>query len=376
MCLISGQATPNLTPLLAPDFMPRKVVMLVSEDMRERARWLADVVRPRGIQVEQLDVADPWDLNGVSDQVLIWLDAQGNESSVALNVTGGTKPMAIAAQQAFAIAEKPVFYVHHERDEVLWLTPRQAPTVVLGNRLKLEPFLAAHGWRVIERPASMQLDSDQRRLTDALVLQAGSLSEALGTFNWYASLCEERAVLEWGLERPHLDSSPFTALVQKFESAGACSLQNGRLKFKDVDSRFFCKGGWLEQHVAEVLGELHSRVAIQDVAANLKVRSLANKLDGNSGSNELDLAFLAHNRLHIVECKTRRMNSGDSAADTVYKLDSLAGLGGVATRKMLVSYRELFDGDRQRAKDLGIQTIVGSKLSNLSHAMLQWIQSK
>ena len=67
MCLISVQATPNLTPLLAPDFMPRKVVMLVSEDMRERARWLADVVRPRGIQVEQLDVVDPWDLNGVPE---------------------------------------------------------------------------------------------------------------------------------------------------------------------------------------------------------------------------------------------------------------------------------------------------------------------
>jgi len=375
MCLISVQATPNLTPLLAPDFMPRKVVMLVSEDMRERARWLADVVRPRGIQVEQLDVVDPWDLNGVSDRVLAWLDTQGNEASVALNVTGGTKPMAMAAQQAFALADKPVFYVHHERDEVLWLTPRQSPTV-LANRLKLEPFLAAHGWRVMERPSLPQFNAEQRRLTDELVLQAGSLSDALGVLNWYAGQCEDRNVLEWSLEKQPLTSMGFTALVQKFEAAGACSLQDDRLRFKSAESRFFCKGGWLEQHVAEVLGALHSKVALQDVAANLKVRSLANTLDGNSGSNELDLAFLAHNRLHLVECKTRRMSGGNSAAETVYKLDSLAGLGGIATRKMLVSYRELNDGDRQRAKDLGIQTIVGSKLANLSQALQQWINGK
>ena len=54
MCLISGQATPNLTPLLSPDFMPRKVVMLVSEDMRERARWLLELLELGGLGLEIL----------------------------------------------------------------------------------------------------------------------------------------------------------------------------------------------------------------------------------------------------------------------------------------------------------------------------------
>jgi len=374
VCLVSAQATPNLTPLLDPAFAPRRVVLLVSTDMRERAAWLADVVRQRGIAVEQVDIADAWDMPGVCDRLVAWLDKQGDACSVALNVTGGTKPMAMAAQQAFAMADKPVFYVHQGRDELLWLTPRLAPTR-MANRLTLEPYLHAHGWQVMERPALLKSSDAMRRLTDELVLQVGSLELALGRLNWYAQECQKLGRLEIDLgDRDHKNPG-FMALIDKFAAARACALLGGKLRFPNEASRFYCNGGWLEHHVAGLLDGLRLQGKIQDLAVNLKVRSLNNRLSGNAGSNELDVAVLAHNRLHIIECKTRIFGERDSAAPAVYKLDALTVLGGLNTLGMLVSYRSLIDGDRQRARDLRIRTVVGSAIANLGQELQRWITS-
>lgn len=372
LCLISAQATPNLTPLLDPDFAPERVAMLVSPDMRERAAWLADVLRPRGLAVEQVGIPDPWDLQAVCDRVIDWLDREGPEVCAALNVTGGTKPMAMAAQQAFAMAGLPVFYVHHERDEVLWLTPRRPPMPLKG-RLRLEPFLHAHGWQVMERPPMPQPTPELRRLTTELVLQVSSLEQALGRLNWYAHQCEQQRTMEVQVDERDIGHGSFVALLDKFASAGALELAGRRLWFASEPARFFCNGGWMEEHVAGVLAELRGRANLQDLAANLKVRTLDNRLRGDAGSNELDVAFLARNRLHLVECKTRSFRERHSAAEAVYKLDSLTGLGGLNTRGMLVSYRPLSDGDRQRAADLGIRTVVGGAVANLRDEMLRWI---
>lgn len=372
VCLISAQATPNLTPILDPDFAPNEVVMIISPDMIERARRFSEVLKPRGIKLGTLDIPDAWDMNDICDRILQWLDSRPDASSIALNVTGGTKPMAMAAQQAFAIAELPVFYVHQDRDEVLWLMPRR-PAARLSNRLKLEPYLHAHGWGVLEQPERVKLKANLGKLTDELVLQIGSLEEGLGRLNWYASQCESTPRNEVTLEPHSLRNASFMSLLEKFSAASACVLDGDTLRFPDEEARFFCNGGWLEVHVASVLDDIGSRVGLQDLASGLKVRALDNRLLGNAGSNELDVAFLAGNRLHIIECKTRSFRDSHIAAEAVYKLDSLTGLGGLNTRGMLISYRKLMEGDKQRARDLGIRTVIGPDIANLKHELIRWI---
>jgi hypothetical protein len=373
VCLVSAQATPNLLPLMDPALAPRRVVMLVSEDMRQRAQWLMDVVRPRGIAVETLPVTDAWDMHGICDLLVDWLDKQADGGrGVVLNVTGGTKPMAMAAQQAFAMAGLPVFYVHHERDELQWLTPR-LPATRLNGPMRLESFLHAHGWSVLQRPVHRRLTATLRGLTKELVMQAGVYEQGLGRLNWYAHQCEANQSLSVEVDERDLAFAGFANLLDKFATAGALQLDGATLRFPDEEARFFCNGGWLEDYVAEVVQDLRAAAGIQDVAVNLKVRTLDNRLRGDAGSNELDVVFLARHRLHIVECKTRSFRERHSAAEAVYKLDSLTALGGLNTRGMLVSYRRLMDGDRQRAADLRIRTIVGGAIANLRNELLRWI---
>lgn len=376
VCLISEQATPNLTPLLDAGFRPtRRVVMVCSAEMRQRQKWLEDLAKPRGLQVEVLEVRDAWDLVEVQTVLLDWLTAQDPEEAIALNVTGGTKPMAIAAQQVFAEAGgRPVFYLRQDRDEVLWLTPR-GPARRLENRLKLEDYVHVHGWSIVARPDAQRRDRERMALAHDLALNVRSFARPLGALNWYASRCDQDKVLSIALKSGQLASHDFMSLLDKFAEVGACRRVGERLEFPDDAARFYCNGGWLEVHTAELLESLRAKCGIQDLASGLKVRTVDNRLHGNAATNELDVAVLARNRLHIVECKTRSFHDDGSAADAMYKLDTLSALGGLNTRTMLVSYRDLSDGERQRAKDLRIRTIVGDQIANLANAMQEWLGS-
>lgn len=377
VCLVSQQATPNLSPVLDTSFRPQRVVMVVTPDMRQQAKWLEDVLRERcRIRVERLDVRDAWDMNALLAQLIEWIDLQGVGLSIALNVTGGTKPMAMAAQRAFDKAGLAVFYVHPTSDQVQWLAPG-LPAFTLNNKLKLDDYLQAHGWKVLARPAPMVAGPELQRLTQRLVLGIAERASAIGRLNAIASDCERSHRLWYTLTEQDIADQRLTATLADFEDAAACEVDGRTLRFPDEAARFFCNGGWLEEYVAETVRKLPADAGVQDWAASLKVRSVGNNLKGQGGSNELDVAILAHNRLHLIECKTRNLQSEGSAADALYKLDALTALGGLKTTTLLVSYRgELAPGDRQRAKDLGIQTCVGSQLATLRGTLLKWIKTR
>ena len=113
---------------------------------------------------------------------------------------------------------------------------------------------------------------------------------------------------------------------------------------------------------------------IQDLARGLEV---CRGDHGKPVRNELDVAFLADNRLYVIECKTKRFKGGGAdgpGAEALYKLDTLAPLlGGLGARAMLVSFQSLSEPDQRRARELGIRSCVGSELHGLREAIRRWV---
>lgn len=109
-CLVCAQATPNLLPLLGEAWRPRRVVLSCSAQMKVAAHNLHDVIRTKGggIVVDLLDLPDAYDYAALSDAFLNYL-AEHADDNIALNVTGGTKLMAVAAQEVFRSERQPVF---------------------------------------------------------------------------------------------------------------------------------------------------------------------------------------------------------------------------------------------------------------------------
>lgn len=374
LCLVSAQATPNLTPVLDPAVAPRRVLLLVSPDMGDRARWLEAVLKSRGIKVRRWSIADPWDVEQVQTRVLELLEAEPEavaEHAIALNATGGTKPMSIAAYEAFRAYELPIFYVHPERDRLIWMSPAGEAAVNLANRLHLEHFLLAHGARV-ERSESSRIPERLGELTHWLVGNAVTYGDALGTLNWLAGKARE-GLLSPPMDARQLDDRALQWLIDRFAAEGLVEPRGKRLHFSDEAARFYINGGWLEEHVFDLLRELRRELPqIQDLARSINI--VRESPRGDPIPNEIDVACLAENRLHIIECKTRSWRQDGLGADALYRLDTLADLlGGLQARAMLVSYRRLPAHDLQRAADLRIRVCDCTRLAELGAFLRAWI---
>ncbi|HPW30734.1 MAG TPA: DUF1887 family CARF protein, partial [Rhodoferax sp.] len=151
LCLVSAQATPNLLPLLDDAWRPKKVVLACSAQMKHAAQALRAVIQTKasGMVVETLELPNAYDYAALSDSFLSYL-AEHESEHIALNVTGGTKLMAVAAQEAFRSAGKPVFYVNVESDEVLVIGEKSTGQAAqpLRAKLKVHEMLRAHGYSV------------------------------------------------------------------------------------------------------------------------------------------------------------------------------------------------------------------------------------
>ena len=373
ICLISHQPLPNLIPLMDPAIRPRRVILLISKDMNEKAEWFATAV-PSEIQVRHHPVADPWDVESVQNEVLLLLEKEREsveQGRLVLNATGGTKPMTLAVYEACRIYGIPIFFVHPERDRVIWLYPEDRPAHELANRIRLEPFLSAHGATVEGRLNRSVPFAERLELAAGIVHRIEHYQHAIGALNGLAASAE-RTLRSRSLRNGR---GNLQKLIQHFAGYGLLRYEEGRLVFPNEEARFFVNGGWLEYHIFDAVRRLRERNSrIQDIAWGIQIRRHRR---GRAISNELDVAFLCDNRLHLIECKTRKFaGEGEDTpgAEALYKLETLADLiGGLEARAMLVSYRDIRPGLRARAADMDVTVCAGHQLRNLQSVLVDFI---
>ncbi len=361
VCLVSDQATPNLLPLLDERWRPLSVVLATSAAMRARSAALAGLLQTKGIKVETLPLRDVYDYASLCDDFLGFL-AASSDQNVALNVTGGTKLMAVAAQEVFRANDRPAFYVSIETDEIIFLSGgHSAP---LNTKLKIVESLRAHGYAT-QGGQTPQISAAQRDLAARLVDHVSSAGRALGQINSLAN--QAKPSLRCQMTEAQADSKALSNMLALFADGGYVKQAGTALTFPDEASRFFVNGGWLEYHLLQVLRDLQGTHPVTDIAFNLNVV----RPDGNT-DNEIDVAFMYRNTLHIIECKSANLaqpgaTQDDKATEAVYRMESLLKLGGLRTRGMIVDYRGAFaasDANRQRAKSARLEILSGSELKD------------
>ena len=367
LMLVSEQAAPNLLPALDPAMKPREAVLLVSQKMTSRAQALQAVLQEAGIKTHTVPLPDEHNMAALENS-LMDMATQREGQSIALNVTGGNKLMALAAQAVAQAAGWPAFYVDVDTDQIIWLD-KTRPAQVLTQQLRLRHYLRGYGVTLAEGIARPQPNPAWQTLMDDLVLNVGSLSEPIGQLNYLAQ--EARYGLRIQLSARQLDSRSLEALLRKFEQAQLLQVKGSSLQFPSEAARAFANGGWIEHHVYQTVCQVTGPLAIRDKAANLQVQDI------NGQPNEMDVAFLARNRLFVIECKTARMDNPDDlkANDTLYKLsENCRRIGGLGTRGMLATYRPLREAELRLAKALQIEVVAGALLARLDEKLKQWVK--
>lgn len=367
VCLVSQQAAPNLLPALDTALKPEMIVLLVSAKMQRAAESLGAVLRELGIKVINISLTDEHSYSAI-EQTLLDVAAKFDGHEILLNLTGGTKLMALVAQSVAAEAGWRSFYIDVDTDTATWLD-RECPPQPLGEQLRLRHYLRAYGFELPDPPVRPQATRAQRDLTQTLISQIGSLEAPITNLNWLAQQAEEQRRLVSPMNQTQQDSRSLEALLRHFDEAGILRVQRDSIHFADESARDFAKGGWLEHHVYDCVARATGPLTIRDKAINLKVV--------NQGvANELDVALMVRNRLFAIECKTARMDKPEApkANDTLFKFAEVCRrVGGLGTRGMLASYRPLREPERKLAQALNIELVCGRDLIDLDARLRNWI---
>lgn len=378
ICLVSQQAAANLLPALDPALKPEKIVLVVTAKMQRQAAHLTAVLTGNAIKVDTLQLSNEQDVHQIENE-LLELAARLENDTVALNITGGTKLMSVAAQSVAQLSGWNMFYIDADTDRAIWLGQDKTPPHPLQEQLKLRNYLRSYGFELPHKPDRSNASAAQEQLTQTLVQQVGSLENSISVLNALAQDAESRRALSVPMNDWQRDSRSLDVLLRYFEDAHVLTVADGRIQFASEAARDFVKGGWLELHAIQAVHQVTGPLGIRDKALGLEVIEAATQT-----RNELDIAFMARNRLFVIECKTARIDrpqgQGDRAAppkanDTLFKLaENCRRIGGLGTRGMLVSYRKLYEPELKLARALGIEVVAGADIARLPEKLKHWVQ--
>ena len=392
-CLVGDQPLPNLLPNLDPAFRPDSVVLLASPDKRSKAENLQRVLSPL-LSVEVLDIPSAYDIRGIIQSVRPHVRARRERGEVTrLNLTGGTKIMAIAAYTAFDAGRVGrIYYLNHQTNQIDWIDEYDvAPHTALRGDLDLATYFLAHGYTLMyDHGAPVEAPHE------AFALEVGSNCSKLG-----AGLRRINAAVTQAFQDgvASADAIPILApwhrkeidpLMRVAQQHGLIEWRAGTIhllrdpKFRTVTRRVLT-GAWLESYVHGLVRR-HLGRGVQDVGSNPRIHT------ADAPPDEIDVAYLVRNRLTLVECKTEKNKnasaSGSSGASggggagnksgngATFRLASIKQtLGALNVDLVLVTLHTLSTAQSKRAENNKINVVNGpAQIAGLAKELERWIR--
>lgn len=361
VCLVSNQPVPSLAPLIDPALEVEQAVLVAAPERRQEADWLQQAVARYQVASEVVPLADGYDLPSIREGLEALRERLG--VGPAVNLTGGTKLMTLAAWEVFNRPEDALYYVQIKDDRIDWLRPADRPGQAVGERLRLEPYLLAHGarCRADMPPLRHPLPRERRRLAEEMARDRRLPYRLTGlAAKWRGDARPRKGTLAHRLHQAGL-------LVAATEDD-----QAGQGPAKAVAA--FAGGAWLEELVHSTIERLRSQdPLIHDLARQFVIRrgTEASPLD-----NEVDVACLRDNTLYLVECKSgRREIQGEAGQENLRKLAHLRDrFGGLRGRCMLVSRYPLSAQLEERARELRVDVLVPDGGEGLARGLEEWLQ--
>ncbi|HOV51313.1 MAG: hypothetical protein A4E44_02256 [Methanosaeta sp. PtaB.Bin018] len=336
LCLISHQHVPNLLPVheLRPDWL----ILLVTKPMEEAANNLIKALAIGGLdyltRYDMMDLGDPDSLDRTK-QVLKAAYELYPDADWTVNLTGGTKPMSIAAYEFFKGRARMIYV--SERDQSKAIDLSGGSPIPLNHKISPQEFIAGYGFDVFNPEAIRKNEERATRWFDLAVEIAarGQESDIRGFLGKLFCISQSKEGRNRGLVIDESDELYImdTELRTKIASTFALSFKDWTLSgtLDKYAVRFFT-GGWLEVFSWGMLKMLEGR-GLWDCRLGVQVGKKGQKLE-----NDLDAVFMTDQALRIVECKSGGQEQDRRGDNTLYKIEAIRKqLGAIKVKSYLVT---------------------------------------
>ena len=374
ICFLDKNPTLSITPVLDPNIQVNQVIFFIEKHQEEQFSVIEHMLKPRAIKTDKLIMPTSRkteELVTYFHQSIDHLVAQKSDSQLVFNASSGDHQHLLALYEVIRAYPIECFMVEPDLDELHWLVPFDRSNLKLADKLKIKDFVAISGAEIEDIANHGIVEKAYRDLGAKWAADHADLGHALSQLNYLAAKTNEHTLKSEALNRSQQNDIALQTLIDDLEEAKIATRNGDILEFTSEDARFFANGGWLEEYVYGTLLTLKKDIpTLQDAAQGVEI---VRNVTSGKVRNELDVVALANNKLHLIECKTKKFQPGEGN-NVVYKLDSLAELlGGMDARALLVSYKGIRPSEKLRARELDIEVICEEDLADLRYKLKTWL---
>lgn len=333
VCLVSHQAMANVIPVF--ELKPDNVILLITPEEEEIAANLKELfgrkkinasIHPKKIDAYNLDLIKK-ECSNIINSV---------DGEVILNITGGTKPMAVSAFEIFKIFNKKIIYNDPINNEIMVMYPPDIKPQPVCNSISVEDYLTAHGYKITEHKTNTGRAEKKKNLFE--YMDKKRLNEFIEFFNMIKS------------------KSNLSKSTEKYEHKNFIFSKNkDSIIINDNNTRQFCKtdisnfnfGDWLE----DILYLILKKKEHDDIKYGVK-------LIKNNFKNEIDVMLTKDYKLFLYSCKDKKIKTKFD----LYEIEVLRNVtGGTFGKGVFVLPQLLTEKDRylsKFAKNLNIEIVL------------------
>ena len=380
ICLMGDDPTANLTPLIENESVQKRLLIVYQQHQEEALSALIKVAKTRGCVVDSWLIKDDLSIEELKFSFIRLYEQEIDSGQYrermdefrkrfCLNASNGSRQQVLSAYEISRSYRVPIFIVEPKSDYLCWLYPESRKKEAISDRIKIHEFLSINHSQVLSQKKTEDLTASMKTIGKQWLSKAQSLASGLSKLNYLASSADNYN-LRTRQNHSMLSDPSLQWLLEQLAVNKLIELEGKNINFLSEKNRFFCNGGWLEETTFSIVKRLSADLSIiQDVKHSVEI---ARAVDNKNVRNELDVVALVNNKLHVIECKTKRFDSNDGN-HTIYKLDSLVNrLGGIKARAALVSFYPLNKAEMRRAKENDIEVFSVSDLQDLRGCLYAW----
>lgn len=305
-------------------------VFLTTHDYHHAGQILSRCL-PTTCQSKTITIKDPFKPAETRRAIERQVSKLPAASSVAINLTGGTKLMFAGALAACWERGIEPFYFEINHHNIIFI--RDGVTVPFIGARSVTDFFSVNGFDVIT-PGYWE-DSPARAARMSVTERIWGGRRTLGTL--YQSADFRRYRVPWGRTRnPTFDWKWGNSRASFNANSEALLILDGKAMSVPECGDFgqYLGGGWLEEYVWMLLRGLEVEGVIYDLRIGMEVGYMSKGHHPKDMPNgEFDCAFTDGTRLWLVECK-----AGNVKQEHIQKLENnLRTYGGIAAKGILVS---------------------------------------